>query len=314
MNSSSGQNGSSYVHYSDSFSTVIAKNVTVVLLGISINYLNGTLIYTFSKHQVFYHNPRYILFIHLVVNDMIQLTTAITLFVCSYVFYTINTFLCCFIIAFAVFTTLNSPLNLAVMAVECYVAVCFPLQHPHLCNIKKIYIVIACIWALSILSFLPDIFFLAATKPTVSSSTVYCEHASLFQDPIMLKKREVIFPMYLVGVWLVLIYTYIQIFLVARSAKTTNSDAKKARNTIFLHSFQLLLCMSTYVYANVQQLIFILVPRIYLHFMFVWYILLQMLPRFLSPMVYGLRDVMFREHLKKHLSCSATNKVSTRRR
>ncbi|XP_020792433.2 odorant receptor 131-2-like [Boleophthalmus pectinirostris] len=314
MNSSSGQNGSSYVRYADSFSTAIAKNVTIVLLGISINYLNGTLIYTFSKHQVFYHNPRYILFIHLVVNDMIQLTTAITLFVCSYVFYTINTFLCCFILAFAVFTTLNSPLNLAAMAVECYVAICFPLQHLQLCNIKKIYIVITCVWTLSILSFLPDIFYLAATEPALFFSTVLCEATHLFQNPIMIKKREVIFAMYLVGVWLVLIYTYVQIFLVARSAKTTNSDAKKARNTILLHSFQLLLCMSTYVYSPVQKLVLIMIPRIYIHFMFVWYILLQILPRFLSPMVYGLRDVMFREHLKKHLSCSATKKVSVHRR
>ncbi|XP_033822277.1 odorant receptor 131-2-like [Periophthalmus magnuspinnatus] len=310
MNSSSGQNGSSYIRYSDSFSTAIAKNFTVALLGISINYLNGTLIHTFRKHQVFYHNPRYILFIHLVVNDMIQLTTAVTLFVSSYVFYTINTFLCCFILTVAVFTSLNTPLNLAVMAMECYIAVCFPLQHPQLCNIKNIYIVIGCMWALSILSFLPDIFFLAATDPALFFSTVVCEMTQLFQNPIMIKKREVIFAMYLIGVWLILIYSYIQIFLVARSAKIKSSDAKKARNTILLHSFQLLLCMLTYVFSIVQQLVLILFPRIYIHFMFVWYILLQILPRFLSPIVYGLRDNMFRKHLKKHLSCTTTQSVS----
>ncbi|KAK7915727.1 hypothetical protein WMY93_011488 [Mugilogobius chulae] len=100
------------------------------------------LIHTFRKHQVFYHNPRYILFIHLVVNDMIQLTAAITLFVCTYVFFFISTPLCCILLAFAVFTTLNTPLNLAVMAVECYIAVCFPLRHPQLCSIKRIYIVL----------------------------------------------------------------------------------------------------------------------------------------------------------------------------
>ncbi|XP_033822274.1 odorant receptor 131-2-like [Periophthalmus magnuspinnatus] len=306
MNSLSVQNGSSYVRYPDSFSTAIAKNVTVVLLGISINYLNGTLIHTFRKHQVFYHNPRYILFIHLVVNDTVQLTTAVTLFVCTYVFYTINTYLCCFILSFVVFTSLNSPLNLAVMAVECYIAVCFPLQHPQLCNIKKIYIVIGCIWAMNLLSFLPDIFFLAATEPALFSSTVVCETTHLFRNPIMIKKREVTYSVYFVGVWLVLTYTYVQIFLAARSVKTTNSDAKKARNTILLHSFQLLLSMLTYVFSTVLQLVFILFPRIHLHFIFVWYILLQILPRFLSPMVYGLRDNMFREHLKKYLSCSAT--------
>ncbi|XP_055016265.1 LOW QUALITY PROTEIN: adenosine receptor A2b-like [Boleophthalmus pectinirostris] len=310
MNSSSGQNGQTYVRYRDSFSMAIAKNVTIVLLGISINYLNGTFIYTFRKHQVFHHNPRYILFIHLVVNDMIQLTTAITLFVCSYVFYTINTFLCCFILAFAIITSLNSPLNLAAMAVECYIAVCFPLQHPQLCNIKKIYIVIACVWALSLLSFLPDIFYLAATEPARFFTPVLCEPVMLFRNPIIVKKREVTYSVYFVSVWLVLIYTYIQIFLVAKSAKKQQIDAKKARNTIMLHSFQLLLWMSTYMFSPVQKLILTLFPRLYVHFIFVWYILLQILPRFLCPMVYGLRDVMFREYLKKHLSCSATPKVS----
>ncbi|KAK7915726.1 hypothetical protein WMY93_011487 [Mugilogobius chulae] len=133
MNStSSGQNGSTPVRIYEKFGTIVGKNVTVVFLGITINYLNGMLVHTFRKHQVFYHNPRYILFIHLVVNDMIQLTVAITLFVCTYVFFTISTPLCCILLAFAIFTTLNTPLNLAVMAVECYIAVCFPLRHPQL--------------------------------------------------------------------------------------------------------------------------------------------------------------------------------------
>ncbi|KAI4799532.1 hypothetical protein KUCAC02_016845 [Chaenocephalus aceratus] len=43
----------------DSFSTAVAKNVIVVALGLIINYINGTLIHTFRKHQIFYINPRY---------------------------------------------------------------------------------------------------------------------------------------------------------------------------------------------------------------------------------------------------------------
>ncbi|KAK1902273.1 Odorant receptor 131-2 [Dissostichus eleginoides] len=108
----------------DSFGTAVAKNVIVVALGLIINYINGTLIHTFRKHQIFYINPRYILFTHLVVNDMIQLTSTISLFVFSYVFYKINVSLCCFIILCSVFTTLNTPINLAVMAVECFIAIC----------------------------------------------------------------------------------------------------------------------------------------------------------------------------------------------
>lgn len=53
MNSSShGYNVSSAQSYRDSSSTAVAKNVIVVALGITINYINGVLIHTFRKHQV----------------------------------------------------------------------------------------------------------------------------------------------------------------------------------------------------------------------------------------------------------------------
>ncbi|CAG5978063.1 unnamed protein product [Menidia menidia] len=35
----------------DSVSTAVAKNVIVLALGLTINYINGTLIHTFRKHQ-----------------------------------------------------------------------------------------------------------------------------------------------------------------------------------------------------------------------------------------------------------------------
>ncbi|KAL7407311.1 hypothetical protein ABVT39_006747 [Epinephelus coioides] len=67
---------------------------------------------------------------------MIQLTSTISLFVFSYVFYRINASLCCLIVTLSIFNTLNTPLNLAVMAVECYIAICLPLRHAELCTIK----------------------------------------------------------------------------------------------------------------------------------------------------------------------------------
>lgn len=36
----------------DSFTTAVVKNVIVTALCISINYINGTLVHTFRKHQV----------------------------------------------------------------------------------------------------------------------------------------------------------------------------------------------------------------------------------------------------------------------
>lgn len=253
-------------------------------------------------------NPRYILFIHLVVNDMIQLTTTISLFVLSYIFYRINASLCCLIITLAVFTTLNTPLNLAVMAVECYIAVCLPLRHANLCTIKRTYILIGWIWAMSAVSALPDVFIILATEPVqLLYSTIFCHKDNLFQHPIHLEKRDVSYSIYLTGVWLTLFYTYFKIFQAAKHAKAAKSaagDAKKARNTILLHGFQLLLCMLTYIAHVLQKALLYWFPKHFVQVVFASYIIVQILPRFISPIVYGLRDKTFRQHLKKYLLCT----------
>ncbi|KAM4587345.1 odorant receptor 131-2-like [Odontesthes bonariensis] len=306
MNSSSyDYNVSSSVGYRDSASTAVAKNVMVLALGLTINYINGTLIHTFRKHQIFYVNPRYILFIHLVLNDMIQLTATISLFVLSYVFYKIHASLCCFIITFAAFTTLNTPLNLAVMAVECYIAVCLPLRHPQLCTIKRTYILIGCIWALSALSVLPDIFLVLATEPTrLFYSTIYCDMDNMFRQPISLEKRDVSYLIYLSGVWLTLLYTYFRIFFAAKAANSVDGNIKKARNTILLHGFQLMLSMLTFLTPLLNKAFMNWFPKYYIQALFVCYIIIQIFPRFISPIVYGLRDKTFKQYMRKYLLCT----------
>lgn len=51
MNASS-VNVTVVLQYRDSFPKAVTKNLIVVVLGISISYVNATLIHTFCKHQV----------------------------------------------------------------------------------------------------------------------------------------------------------------------------------------------------------------------------------------------------------------------
>ncbi|XP_065811609.1 odorant receptor 131-2-like [Labrus bergylta] len=308
MNASSNvRNVTGAVSYPDVYSNAVAKNVIILALGITINYINGALIHTFRKHQVLNVNPRYILFIHLVVNDMIQLTTTISLFVLSYIFYRINASLCCLIIMMAVFTTLNTPLNLAVMAMECYIAVCLPLRHTELCTIRRTYALIGGIWALSAVTTLPDVFIFLATEPVqVFHSAIFCEINNVFRHPVHEQKKNVCYTIYLIGVWLTLLYTYVMIFTAAKGA---DGDAKKARNTILLHGFQLLLAILTYVYNLMKMSLIYWFPKHFVHVGFVFYIIIQILPRFISPIVYGLRDKMFRKHLTKYLLCTVRTSI-----
>ncbi|KAM7401555.1 hypothetical protein PAMP_016862 [Pampus punctatissimus] len=303
MNFTSGdRNVTKAVNYRDTFVMAVGKNVIVVVLSITINYINASMVHTFNSHHIFKLNPRYILFIHLVLNDMIQLITSITLFIFTYTFHTIYVSACCLLILPAIFTTQNTPLNLAFMAAECYIAVCFPLRHTYICTVKRTYVVIGLIWTMSSLSVLPDVFILVATEPLeFLQSRVFCNRDSVFRSTYSLKKRDASHIFFLVVVWITLFYTYFRILFVAKAA---NTDAKKARNTILLHGFQVLLCMITYVQPMLTEFLKYLFPRGVASINFVIYIINQIVPRFVSPIVYGLRDNTFKKHFKQHLLCT----------
>ena len=124
------------------------------------------------------------------------------------------------------------------MALEGYIAVCFPLRHAQICSVRKTYLVIGLIWVMSWLAALwclcgawdlePLGFFL---------SRVFCVGDRVFRNPLLKEKRDVSYIIFLVLVWFILFYTYFKILFAAKGA---SADAKKARNTVVLHGFQLL--------------------------------------------------------------------------
>ncbi|XP_036425545.1 odorant receptor 131-2-like [Colossoma macropomum] len=295
----------------DSHMIAVTKNVIVAALYFSINYINGTLVHTFFKHEIFNGNPRYILFIHMVINDMIQLTITVLLNVIAYIFYTVNVSLCCFLVVTAVFTTLNTPLNLAGMAVERYIAICNPLRHMQICTVRRTYFLIGLIWVLGAITILPDLFFILATEPlSFFLSNIYCSRDSMFRHPYMVEKRNISYLVYLSFVWLTLFYTY---FRVMFAAKATGADARKACNTIILHGLQLLLSMFTFIGPQIENVSISLFPMFFNEIKFTIYIFVHILPRFLSPIVYGLRDQMFCAYLKRHLLCIWLNERKQRK-
>ncbi|XP_060897705.1 odorant receptor 131-2-like [Labrus mixtus] len=297
------------VRFPDSLSKAVTKNVIVVFLVISINYINASLVHTFSKHQIFYRNPRYILFIHLVVNDMIQVTLTITLFIISYTIHSVHVPVCWVIILLALFATENTPLNLACMAVECYIAICMPLRHVQICTVRRTLVLIGLIWFTSMLSVLPDLFVTLATEPLdFFGSRVFCLRQTVFPNPVNTIRRDALYSVFLVVIWITIFFTYFKILFTAKAA---SKDAKKARNTILLHGFQLLLCMATYVGPPLLTIIKHWFPRDYTDHLFAYYITIQILPRSIIPFIYGVRDNTFRRYLKRYLCCKVTVRSST---
>lgn len=261
--------------------------------------------------QTFHDDPRYILFIHMVINDAIQLTVTIMLFILSYIFYKINVAFCCFFILVAVFTTRNTPVNLAAMAIERYIAICEPLRYTQICTVRRTYIVIGMIWFICVAPDITDLFVtLAIESLSFFHESVFCLRQNVFKDPILAYKRQAVDIIYFSCVFLILVVTYLRILFAARALSTDKTSAQKARNTILLHGAQLAMCMLSYVSPSVEVVLHIIFPGWILEIRFANYLIVYILPRFLSPIIYGVRDKKFREYLRMDfLSNRCRNKV-----
>ncbi|KAM6927265.1 odorant receptor 131-2-like [Xenentodon cancila] len=296
-----GANGTQADHYLEFFVINVTKNMIVIFLSITILSVNATMVHTFNRNHIFKLNPRYILFINLVVNDMIQLIISSSLYIFAQVFRTMHIPLCVFLIFLASLATINTPLILAFMAAECYISVCFPLRYNTICTLKKTYVVVCIIWATSSLSVLPDIFILVATEQQqFFTSRGICERDTVFRSNYSLNRRKVFHMFYLVVVWLTVFYTFFRILFAAKAA---NADARKARNTLLLHGFQVLLCMTMYVQPFLSPALKSLMPEQKKAIDLSVYVIIQILPRFLNPVIYGLRDKIFRMYLKRFCIC-----------
>lgn len=259
--------------------------------------------------QIFNSNPRYILFIHLVINDTMQLVLSTLLHVVIYTQRTINTSMCLLLLVVTIITTHNTPLNLASIAAERYVAVCLPLRHAQLCTVRKTHWLIGLMWAFSSLATLPDVIIILITEPPAFYRTpVKCSRETVFRNTYSLKKRAASHIFLLVVVWLVLFYTYVRMLHAAKTANKA-ADNKKARDTVVLHGIQLLLGMLVYVRPMFESALLYMLPNKRSDIGFTSYIFSNVMPRLFSPLVYGLRDATFRRYMTRYLLCKMTVKT-----
>ncbi|XP_066520106.1 odorant receptor 131-2-like [Hoplias malabaricus] len=289
----------------DPFEDALVKHGIVVGLGVFITYINGIFVFAFFKHSVFYTDPRYILYIHLVINDLIMLFLTVSLYVLSYASPLVNAALCSVLLLFASMTSENSPLNLAGMAIERYIAICKPLHHPQLCSVNRTYILIGLIWLLNFIPALTDIFILLVNEPiSVFSTSITCYSKRLYGSDQHLIRAIFVESLYLLCVFLTLVFTYIKVLQAAKAATSDQVSATKARNTILLHGLQLLLCMLAYVTPFVNYFLLALFPKYWGMILFSTYLLSNILPRLLSPLIYGVRDQKMFKYVKSYLTCS----------
>nr|XP_033939973.1 odorant receptor 131-2-like [Pseudochaenichthys georgianus] len=254
--------------------------------------------------RLFYENPRYIMFICMVINDALQLSLVTALYVVSYIFRKIHASVCCFLIMTAVLTTRSTPLILAGMALERYLSICFPMHYNHMCSVPCTFLLIFIILILTATPPLTDLLITVVHEPlSLFNTPIFCDHPLLFRHPSIYYKNCVFDGVYLSFVALTLLYTYCKIMLAAQAASTGLASVKRARNTVLLHGLQLLLCMLTFVVPSLQVALISLFPRFSLEIRYIFFLVVYIIPRFLSPVIYGFRDEQFRKYWTRYLSC-----------
>lgn len=67
--------------------------------------------------------------------------------------------------------------------------------------------------------------------------------------------------------------------------------------------------MLAFVVPSLQAALISLFPRLGLEIRYIFFLLVYIIPRFLSPVIYGFRDEKFRKYWTRHLVCHGTVRV-----
>ncbi|XP_069828972.1 odorant receptor 131-2-like [Dendropsophus ebraccatus] len=237
-------------------------------------------------------NARYVLFTHMLINDTSYLVLGITLMIMSIYRVPIPGPICYVLVTMGSATFRTTAYNLSAMAIERYVAICHPLHHGRLCTVQRAHWAIAFMWLLTFIPSVVDLSLILSSTTRLSSLNVPCSQEAMVVNPIQNIIKSISRIISLTSVGLIILYTYIKIVLVARKVSSRSSSASQAGRTVILHAFQLLLCM-----ADLLTTLPITYQNQFLPL--VNFLLYSCVPRFLSPLIYGLRDEMLRSYIKQ---------------
>ncbi|XP_075706093.1 uncharacterized protein LOC142740479 [Rhinoderma darwinii] len=274
---------------------IVFLTLTIFCFCLYLYFMAVLLIVYFTTPHV-RDNARYILFAHMLINDTLYLiVTLFLLFAHRFNVYN-QVSICYFTLTLATTTFRVTPYNLAAMAFERYIAICFPLRHAILCTAKLTYSVMVVMWFVGLLPCVADfVVLIHSVGKDFFSQYVLCKPEWLIVQPVQNTLRSSTYIGSLLLVALVILFTYIKVMLVARKSGSAKSSASRAGRTLILHTFQLMLCMMSLTSSVTESYqgdyISILIMANFLFFM--------CLPRLLSPLIYGIRDEVFSKCIKK---------------
>ncbi|XP_060791120.1 odorant receptor 131-2-like [Neoarius graeffei] len=270
----------------------ISKVSFAILIALFFIYLNSIMVYTLWSKPVFKETPRYILFNHMLFNDLIQLFVTSLLYIFGLAYLRLVMASCAFIVIVSGTTFRNAPLNLALMSLERYVAICFPLRHAEIVTQKRTCIAIGIIWFMGLINYIVDLFYSALTDPKVLTSQIFCTRERLFIKQWQVDLHQGFNVFYFVSVSMIILFTYVSILITTKSISSNKDSATKAHKTVLLHLIQLGLCLTSFLYSIIERAAAMASSSssLFMDLRYLNYLFVLILPRCLSPLIYGLRD------------------------
>ncbi|XP_063058234.1 odorant receptor 131-2-like [Engraulis encrasicolus] len=284
----------------------LSKFSVMLLVSSVFVYVNSVMFVALLSKPVFRETPRYILFTHMLCNDSIMIVFTVLISVVSYGHRRPTKATCSLVMILTTSTATNAPLNLGVMSLERYTAICFPLRHSQLATTRRTYVAIVGIWFFGLLNPVADSVYSSIVDPEFFLQRVKCGHERMFRTaPWQTSLSHSVSGLYYVTVTLVILFSYINVVRVARSASSNDKSTGKAHRTLLLHLVQLVLCLNTLLYSHtISFMAAFLSQEVYSDVRYGIYLLAILLPRCLSPLIYGMRDEAVRHLFVQFLKCT----------
>uniref|UniRef100_A0A3Q3L7U5 Odorant receptor, family 93, subfamily A, member 6 n=1 Tax=Labrus bergylta TaxID=56723 RepID=A0A3Q3L7U5_9LABR len=266
-------------------------------------YVNLVMLYALLKTPLLLESSRYVLFCHLLFTESLQLFLSMLLYIFAVTMVTMINYVCMIIVMLASITLKMSPLNLAVMSLERYIAICFPLRHADIATTRRTGIAIAVMWTVGSFDSFTQLFLFVSLENTSIPMQRFCYRNNVFRLQIYSTLNKAFTIVYFVLVSTIIIYTYIAIMITVKSASSNVRNVSKAHKTVLLHLIQLCLCLTSSLFSTISSSDQSNIdPAMVVHVQYALFVGLIIFPKCLSPLIYGLRDNTFRYVFKNYFT------------
>lgn len=276
----------------------------------------GVMLHIFACHRQFLDSSRYLLFAHMLINDTLQVLSSVLLFLFVMGRVKLALVYCVPLLFLSTTTFQNTPLILATMSLERYVAIFYPLQRPAAWRSDRIWAIILSLWLIS--SIFPIInYSIGKHDPGVKVlyTPVLCKDSTVNSSAVQVLFKAAVSILFFAVVAVVILFTYMRILLETRKLRQDRLSVNRAMDTVLLHGFQLLLSVLSFTSPITETLTVLHANWLPEDVSFFNYFCFILIPRFLSPLVYGFRDKTLRSYIgKAFLSCSSRVRPGGRRK